>query len=247
MKPKSVAVGSRSTCGADERCALKAGYPADPLRRLSPSELQAFWHRISVTAERDRLPYKILRLALRLGGQSIGELIRALSSDINWDAETLCFTRLIGSRRDPKQYLLPLGHLAKIEVETLLDHRQAMAVSERMVLTALRELRVELMSEAKWSRPYSVVDLQRTALDSISLLGVTREECRLLRGQSVRGVAMKRFWDLHYLFEKREALQKWEAYLEYLAVEPTITGSLRELVLAEPTFLTPRGTAAWML
>jgi integrase len=192
-------------------------------RVLSADELAAYWRHL------DQVPSVVVRGFLRaqmlLGGQRIAQLARLKHRDINFDSRIIRLQDSKGRDGKLRDHLLPLTdrgrqtleavpHIESVEGWRFTNGGQA-ALAPHTVSRAVNDYADWLVQNAK-SKPFSAADLRRTCETRLAELGVSKEHRAQLLSQGISGVQDKHYDRWAYIPDKREALMRWEAYLDGL-------------------------------
>lgn len=192
-------------------------------RALSANELAAYWRHLDQVSNATVRTF--LRVALLLGGQRIAQLARLRDTDINLESRIITLQDSKGRDGKPRDHLLPLTERVQ---QILADAPQVGSAEGWIFTTAGRaSLRPETVSTAvaeysAWLeknasiKPFSARDLRRTCETRLAELGVSKQVRAQLLSHGISGVQAKHYDCYEYLPEKREALTRWEAYLQGL-------------------------------
>jgi integrase len=160
-----------------------------------------------------------------LGGQRIAQLARLREPDINPEAEIIRLQDSKGRSGIPRDHLLPLTKRVR---ETLQAVPHVDGPGEWIFSTDGRSsLRPETVSVAvaKYStwlgkkvkvKPFKARDLRRTCETRLAELGIGKDTRAQLLSHGVSGVQAKHYDRYAYIKEKREALERWQEYLDGL-------------------------------
>jgi integrase len=192
-------------------------------RVLSAVELAAYWRNLGQV--RSPIMREFLRVALLLGGQRIAQLSRLRETDINSESDLIRLQDSKGRDGIARDHLLPLTK----RVREVLDSLPRINSAEGWVFTTdgRSSLRAETVSNAvaeysAWLeqnakvKPFSARDLRRTCETRLAELGISKDIRAQLLSHGISGVQAKHYDRYSYLTEKREALGRWEAYLDGL-------------------------------
>jgi integrase len=192
-------------------------------RVLSAAELAAYLRNLGQV--KNGIVREFLRVALLLGGQRIAQLSRLKETDINSESGLIRLQDSKGRDGIPRDHLLPLTK----RMRQVLDSLPRINSAEGWIFTTngRSSLRAETVSNAvadysAWLeqnakvKPFSASDLRRTCETRLAELGVNRDIRAQLLSHGISGVQAKHYDRYSYLTEKREALGRWEAYLDGL-------------------------------
>ena len=206
-------------------------------RVLDASEMGAFLRRVEVL--HDGAQKDVLKLLLFLGGQRPMQLLRVTPSDIDLKAGTVTLYDGKGSRREPRQHVLPLVKQAADILERRLqwahagiplfstDDRTTMRHETLSVIVS--EISAEMLKAKEAREDFELRDLRRTAETMLASLKVPSDVRAQLLSHGLGGV-QNRHYDHHdYALEKKQALERWARHLTTLTGDdkPTVVG-LRE-------------------
>lgn len=205
-------------------------------RHLSASELAFFLEAIDELPE--HAAEDALRLALLLAGQRPVQLLRVQSRDVDLTTGEIVLYDPKGKRETPRRHAVPLT----ARTRAIVERRIAAAGTRRWLFASVADTHVSIerlgeivrgisaraladpiILEAAKTEPreaggrFQLRDLRRTAETHLIRLGVSSDHRAVLLSHGLTGV--QRFhYDRHdYRPEMREALSKWEAYLDALA------------------------------
>ena len=198
-------------------------------RALTSAELAAYLKHLEQVE--NIIVREFLRAATYLGGQRIAQLARLKQDDINEEAETLRLQDSKGRSGIPRDHLLPYTEKVKAIIDGLpkLSHEKEDDPLSGWIFTTNGKvsLRPETVSVAvtdyaKWLetnhqiKPFTARDIRRTCETRLAELGVSKDIRAQLLSHGITGVQAKHYDRYAYLKEKREALDRWAAYLDGL-------------------------------
>ena len=184
------------------------------MRALSVEELRAYWRRITALANPSGA---LLRFHLLTGGQRCEQLSRAMTQDLDRDAQTLTLLDTKGRRTIPRAHVVPLVPSAL----AALDAMRTPSMGEFVVTVdcgstgatyyniqaAIRNVSAAMVEAGEATAPFTPGDLRRTVETRLAGLGVSVEVRAQLQSHGLGGV-QARHYDRHdYLAEKRSALE----------------------------------------
>jgi integrase len=207
--------------------------PAPPRQRtLDVEELRAVLEMLDAPCPADARPGRIALKILLLTGKRTGELLRARWPEVDFEAATW---RIPETNRKGKMHaaigdeVVPLSPATKAAFKELQElardsewvvaspHRKASSHGH-MRETALNKIVYWLLKKGRLNMPrWTPHDMRRTARSYWSeKLGIPWDLCERLLGHALPTVA--RTYDTgSYLEQRRDALEKWAAYLERIA------------------------------
>ena len=206
-------------------------------RVLSSDELEFFIKRLKALSEAPKRD--LLLLCLILGGQRPTQLLRARLVDLDLSAKTITLFDPKGARSQPRVHILPLTEEAAQALKRLAE-RSSSFVSNHDGQSALlfsndgkKGLRVETVSalvndiatqmlESKELREsFELRDLRRTCETMMAALGMSSDIRAQIQSHGLGGVQARHYDRHNYMDEKRDALEKWNRYLERLVTVKT--------------------------
>lgn len=192
-------------------------------RTLSQDELFAFWRRLdSVQSGAVR---GALKLALLLGGQRPAQLLRLRRADVDTRAGRLVLFDIKGKRATPRRHELPIPDAAQRVLAGCLESAAALKsewafttigtvpVTPHTLMVDVREIAATMVNEGEAMQAFSLSDLRRTAETTLASLGVSQDVRAQIQSHGLGGVQQKHYNRHDYRAEKREALEKWAAWL----------------------------------
>lgn len=192
-------------------------------RNLSEEELAIYLQELSGLS---RMTALALELALYLGGQRPGQLLRVTPADVHiarTHAE-IVLRDPKGRRRTPRLHVLPLIGRARTIVDTLLrvngsakfligvQRKRGMAVGT--LSNAVTDMSKRLLALERIRAPFQLRDIRRTAETQLARLRVSKDVRAQLLSHGIGGVQDRYYDQYDYLDEKREALVAWVTYLD---------------------------------
>lgn len=167
----------------------------------------------------DALQEYALKLALYAGGQRMAQLLRITKN--NWDSRLKILTLLDGKgrRKKARVHHLPLGNDAAAVVRKLIK-RADNAESEYLFASrgaVMNEgepgkyLKEQLLADKKYQ--FNLRDIRRTVETEMARLGISKDIRAQLLSHGIGGVQDKHYDRHDYEKVKREALKKWEEFL----------------------------------
>jgi integrase len=192
-------------------------------RTLSQDELFAFWRRLDgVHATTIRAA---LKLALLLGGQRPAQLLRLRRADVDLRAGRLVLYDTKGKRATPRLHELPIPDAA-VEVlkpcveaaanlgsEWVFTSAGKVPVVPHTLMVEVREIATKMVAKGEATEGFSLSDLRRTAETTLAALGVSQDVRAQIQSHGLGGIQQKHYNRHDYRPEKREALEKWTAWL----------------------------------
>lgn len=200
-------------------------------RNLSADELSAFLKRLEALPE--GVKKDALWLSLLLGGQRPTQLLRATPVDADLSAGTLTLYDTKGSRKQPRQHVLPLTKKAttilRRRLQTKGDEEEAppfiftndgkTGMRPETVSLVVTEIAAAMLKAKEARASFELRDLRRTCETMLAALGVSSDVRAQLQSHGLGGV-QQRHYDRHsYMLEKRAALEKWQRHLERIAAQ----------------------------
>lgn len=190
-------------------------------RALSKEELMIF---LSALDNAPVVPATFLKLAVALGGQRIEQLLRAEWSDYDFNAGVLT---LKDSKGRPglgvRDHLVPLSPWA-IEILKPMLALNANAHPFTSIGTTIMDVGTpskltkkiaERLNTEQGIEVFRAGDLRRTCETLLASIGIDKEiRAQLLSHGRSTGVQAKHYDRYAYLPEKKEALEKWSAFLK---------------------------------
>jgi integrase len=198
-------------------------------RALTPHELGLLWHELTHGPDADTAKVKAVRLSLLLGGQRCKQLLRVRLVDV--DMEELSVTILDGKgrRATPRKHCLPLLPAALREVRALVEDcdttqflfpgRSGKTYLESgCVSRVVREISDRLIRCGDIKKPFGYRDIRRTIETHMSDYVYIPKEIRAqIQSHDLGGVQIKDYNRATFLSAKRDALERWAAYLDECA------------------------------
>jgi len=198
-------------------------------RTLSPYELQLLWS-ILESAVKDTkqvlITDRFLRVTILLGGQRCQQLARVSIADVDQDNWTIQMLDPKGRRTDAREHLVPISTFAQADIRWLLGHARDVGanflfpgkadsnkpIMKHSPIDRVQKLSSKLLKEHNIPA-FSYSDFRRTTQTQMAALGIPEEVANQILSHGLGGV-VKRHYNKHsYEKEKREALEKWGAYL----------------------------------
>lgn len=221
----------------------KIGMAGTRNRNLSARELGLLWMHLNHGQGSEAQSMRSIRLTLLLGGQRCSQLLRATLLDVNADERTLKLLDPKGRSRGPARvHELPLCDIAWKEVQSLMtyskgigsshlfagrserNHLNATTVSAQVrficdyffeigLLDSSRRAHKENRKKRAEDASFCYADFRRTTESRLTELGVSKDLCAQILSHGLSGVQQVHYDRANYLPLKRNALEKWEAYL----------------------------------
>lgn len=195
---------------------------------LSQSDFAAFWHHLQVGPDAEwTMAHRLMRLSILLFGQGCKSLLSVQVEHVNLEHGHVL--QLVGPRDRalPRKHRLSVGEAAAAELSWLVEGAGKLPTSSLFpgrspraclhpgsVSRFLHLASAELLRQGKVRRLFNYRDVRQTIDTLGASLGINRELRARLQGLVVREPS----WSVHYDFinEKREALVRWETFLESL-------------------------------
>lgn len=204
-------------------------------RVLKEAELRAFWNGLD---KRSAMVRDALRLALRLGGQRLAQLLRVTVHDVDSDAGIMRLRDGKGQRVQPRLHTLPIPEEAAATVKRLTELNPGKAglfssdgerpMHPDTLTAAVIEVSNALVKDGQ-AQPFSMRDLRRTCETMLAAMGISKDMRAQLQSHGLGGV-QERHYDRHdYLVEKRTALAAWNARLTEIVENRQVPSNLRRL------------------
>ncbi len=199
-------------------------------RNLSADELRYFLKRLDAVPAAPKKD--ALSLCLLLGGQRPIQLLRAKPVDVDLSAETITLYDSKGSRKEPREHVVPLtrkaGSIARRILDALPDDSPHVftndgkrALREETVSAIVSEISASMLKAKEAREGFQLRDIRRTCETMLAALGVSSDVRAQLQSHGLGGV-QARHYDRHdYALEKRAALEKWQRHLDGIAAGKT--------------------------
>ena len=192
-------------------------------RTLSQEELLAYWKRLDEVQ-----PITVraaLKVGLLLGGQRPAQLVRLTRSDVDLRAGRLVLLDTKGARSEARRHELPITRFANEALQAALDESAKLksesvftsigsaAIRPETLTSAVRDLSAAMLKADEITKPFSLRDLRRTVETTLAALGVSQDLRAQIQSHGLGGVQIKHYNRHDYSAEKRQALERWEAWL----------------------------------
>lgn len=221
----------------------KIGMAGTRNRNLSARELGLLWMHLNHSQGSESQSMRFIRLTLLLGGQRCSQLLRATLLDVNADERTLNLLDPKGKSRGPgRVHELPLCDGAWKEVQSLISYSKGIGSSylfagkternrltEGTVSAQVRNIcdyffEIGLLDSSRRAHKengkkrvedasFCYADFRRTTESRMRELGISKGLCAQILSHGLSGVQQLHYDRADYLPLKRDALEKWEAYL----------------------------------
>jgi integrase len=195
-------------------------------RSLNKDELAEVWGHVQRTTPMTP-QVRAIRLNILLGGQRCEQLLRVRKDEVDMTANTILLWDGKGRRESPRTHLLPLIPMAKSDVSELLQESNRVGslfagrirgktLSPFTVTRVVTTISGQLMAAGSIEKAFSYGDLRRTIETHMQSLHIDDEVRDHIQSHGLTGVRQRHYSRYEYLDEKRQALEKWAAYLSRL-------------------------------
>jgi hypothetical protein len=201
-------------------------------RHLNRLELGYTWNELTCGQEAHKPCMRLARLGLLLGGQRSVQLRRCLRTNVDLVEGTMLLFDPKGRRKKPRLHVLPLTPAAIVEVSWWLDISASLnckyvfpGTSEDKYIGAgadthaIARICSKLMAEKHCAVRFHHQDLRRTAETRMAEVGISKDIRAQILSHGTSGIQERHYDMWTYLPQKREALLKWEGYLEQCRLE----------------------------
>lgn len=167
----------------------------------------------------DALNNPVMRLAMLLqiylGGQRPAQLFRVTPADVDLDRGTITQHDGKGKRQHPRAHVLPLTVKTRQWIEQLLAlNADAPGIFSTDGKSTIWPETASGVAHAIGGGAYRLGDVRRTVETEMGRLKISKELKAQLLSHNLGDIQNRHYDKYAYLDEKREALQKWENYLD---------------------------------
>jgi integrase len=210
--------------------AALAKYNKTRERSLSTQELTLVWGDLSLGSQAKIDPVRrFLRINLLLGGQRCEQLNHVKIQDVNLDENTITLFDPKGRRAVARRHVLPLTVNCRVEVDAQIrmaqdtgspflfpgKNAQSFLRADRISKWVTEESR-RLILLKNGMQPFQYSDLRRTTESQMIALRIDKDVRAQILSHDLSGVQTRNYERHDYTALKREALEKWAAYLRDL-------------------------------
>ncbi len=170
----------------------------------------------------DALTNPVIRLAMLLqiylGGQRPTQLFRVTAEDVDLDRDTITQYDAKGKRQHPRAHVLPLTPKTRAWVEELLAlNADAPGIFSTDGRSTIWPNTASGIAHKIGGGAYRLGDVRRTVESEMGRLNIGKDIKAQLLSHGLGDVQSRHYDKYAYLDQKREALTKWENYLDAIA------------------------------
>ena len=180
---------------------------------LTLPELRALWNRLE---EHEGPTGAALRLCILMGGQRPSQLVRLLSSDVDFHGGKITIYDPKGRRSQPRAHILPITPVIETELYPwVASHPNGYALSStggeiplrlETLSTAFKKITRAMRDAGKLGKDFRLADIRRTVETLLAGEGISMETRAQLQSHGLSGI-QNRHYDRHsYMNEKQLAL-----------------------------------------
>jgi integrase len=185
----------------------------------------------------------LLLLCLYLGGQRPTQLSRARLVDLDLSANTITLFDAKGARTQPRVHILHLSEEAARIFKRLSDRSYSFVSNHdgqssllftndgktglrvETVSALVNDIATEMLEVKELRESFELRDIRRTCETMMAALKISSDIRAQIQSHGLGGVQARHYDRHNYMDEKRDALEKWNRYLEKL-----ITGKTGQVI-----------------